>query len=119
MFRVDGPQWKAGNKWIAYALPDNGYNYNYWSWLEGWCSHEGAELHIGDFNGDQNDDMLCHDTNTGYKWVAEADSNGMFSGTSWYDDCLNQLNIELYIELLYLNYKIYFYDTIYTCNILN
>ncbi|KAJ8029346.1 hypothetical protein HOLleu_28718 [Holothuria leucospilota] len=50
----------------------------------GWCSHSGAELYIGNFNGDRRDDLLCHDSGTGRKWVALANRQSNFSGrTSW------------------------------------
>ena len=42
------------------------------------------ELHIGDFNGDCHDDLLCHNSNSGHIWIAEADRRGIFNGTSWY-----------------------------------
>src|SRR5262245_26467975 len=29
-----------------------------------WCTHETAQLHVGDFNGDGRSDLLCHDTRT-------------------------------------------------------
>ena len=49
----------------------------------GWCSYDGQGLLIGDFNGDGRDDLLCHDSNNGHKWVALANTDGSFSGTSW------------------------------------
>ncbi|MET0344273.1 MAG: VCBS repeat-containing protein [Polyangiales bacterium] len=53
-----------------------------WSAALGWCNHAGAQLFIGDFNGDGRDDMLCHD-GQGRKWVALATWQGRFTGTSW------------------------------------
>jgi hypothetical protein len=44
-----------------------------WERNMGWCYHDGAEFHIGDFNGDRKDDLLCHDINNGYKWIAYSD----------------------------------------------
>jgi hypothetical protein len=44
-----------------------------WERNMGWCYHDGAQLHIGGFNGDGKDDLLCHETNTGYKWIAYSD----------------------------------------------
>lgn len=44
-----------------------------------WCNHSGAELKIGDFDGDKKSDFLCHDKNTGRIWVDYA-FNG-FGGT--------------------------------------
>ena len=44
-----------------------------WERNMGWCHHSGAQLRLGDFNGDGRDDMLCHDTTNGYKWIAYSD----------------------------------------------
>jgi hypothetical protein len=38
---------------------------------------------LGDYNGDGRDDLLCHDTTTGYKWIDYADAAGQFTGTNW------------------------------------
>ena len=48
-----------------------------------WCSHWGAELHVGDFNGDGRDDLLCHDIYSGHKWIDYADAGGKLKGTDW------------------------------------
>lgn len=49
-----------------------------------WCRVTSGlfELHIGDFNGDGRDDMLCQ-KNSGKTWIDYADSNGYFQGTNW------------------------------------
>ncbi|XP_071950348.1 uncharacterized protein [Antedon mediterranea] len=52
----------------------------------GWCNHEGAQLFVGDFNGDGRSDILCHDTKTGKKWVSLAQPGGVFLGTTWQKD---------------------------------
>lgn len=73
-----------GYKWISFANNDGQFTGTSWEERLGWCWHDGAELHIGDFNGDGRSDMMCHDTNNGYKWVSLANGNGDFSGsTSW------------------------------------
>ena len=54
-----------------------------WDAPLGWCNHAGAQLLLGDFNRDGRDDMLCHDRNTGHKWIARARGNGYFTGTDW------------------------------------
>ncbi len=33
------------------------------------CTHPGAEMHFGDFNGDGATDRLCFDTNDGRQWI--------------------------------------------------
>jgi hypothetical protein len=44
-----------------------------WQASLGWCNHSGAQLLIGDFSGGNRDDMLCHDTGNGYKWISYSD----------------------------------------------
>ena len=73
----------TGYKWIAYAKGNGTFSGTDWQAALGWCYHDGAELRIGDFNRDNRDDMLCHDRNNGYKWVALANAQGRFTGTSW------------------------------------
>ena len=65
----------------------------------GWCNHVGSQLHIGDFNGDEKADMLCHDKRTGHKSVALANSAGQFTGTSWQKAMgwCNHAGSELYV----------------------
>jgi len=72
-----------GHKWIAYAKGRARFTGTDWERPLGWCNHNGAQLHIGDFNGDNKDDMLCHDTNNGHKWIAYAKGRARFSGTDW------------------------------------
>jgi V8-like Glu-specific endopeptidase len=52
------------------------------------CRHPGSEIHTGDFNGDGRTDMLCHDRNTGMKWIdyASADTRSLFNGVNWSTD---------------------------------
>ncbi|MCY1069806.1 esterase [Nannocystis sp. RBIL2] len=45
-----------------------------------WCTHTGAKLHSGDFDGDGAADYLCHDTADGRLWI---DYDGSFGGTDW------------------------------------
>jgi hypothetical protein len=64
----------TGHKWIAYSKNGaNRFTGTDWERNMRWCNHSGAQLHIGKFNGDGRDDLLCHDTNTGYKWIAYSD----------------------------------------------
>ena len=60
----------TGHKWIAYATGSGTFTGTNWEAGLGWCNHPSAQLHVGDFNGDQRADMLCHDTITGYKWIS-------------------------------------------------
>jgi hypothetical protein len=51
----------------------------------GWCTHTGATLLTGDFNGDGSDDLLCRDS--GRLWFDYADASGRLQGTDeWYLD---------------------------------
>jgi hypothetical protein len=51
----------------------------YWSIPSNFCSHAGATLFTGDFNGDSRDDLLCHDREGG-TWIDYADGSGRFGG---------------------------------------
>jgi hypothetical protein len=76
---------KNGNKWIAQANSSGQFTGTTWFGAMNWCSHADGRLHIGDFNGDGRDDMLCHDAKLGYKWVSLAGAGGTFNGTQWAD----------------------------------
>ncbi len=45
-----------------------------------WCSHDSAEVHLGDFDGDGRTDLLCHDTDNGRKWYiyTATDTSALF-----------------------------------------
>jgi hypothetical protein len=60
----------TGKKWINFdfAMPES-YLRDWESTLNHFCSHRGAQLHVGDFNGDGRSDLLCHDINIGKKWI--------------------------------------------------
>jgi hypothetical protein len=72
-----------GTKWVDYADGAGQFLGTDWSRAANWCNHDTAELHIGDFNGDGRDDMLCHDVANGTKWIDYADGSGQFLGTDW------------------------------------
>jgi VCBS repeat protein len=81
MFCHDG----GGYKSVAYTSsaghPGAG---GAWGESDGFCTHSGAQLHLGDFNGDGRTDMLCHDAYTGYKWFAYTDEAGRLrTGGGW------------------------------------
>ena len=75
-----------GYKWIDYANNSGEFTGTNWSRDADWCMADGAQLRIGDFNGDGRDDMLCHNKLNGFKWIDYADANGQFSGTNAYHD---------------------------------
>ena len=73
----------SGYKWIDYADASGQFNGTDWQRNANWCSHASGRLFIGDFNGDNRDDLLCHDITTGYKWIDYASTSGQFNGTDW------------------------------------
>jgi hypothetical protein len=62
------------------ALRDGADLYRAWDDLTThWCSHAGAKLHMGDFNGDRRADLICKDP--GRIWFDAATRDGYFPGT--------------------------------------
>jgi hypothetical protein len=51
-----------------------------------WCSHGTARLLVGDFNGDHRADLLCHDVETGHKWINYAEADGWVPDSRWNAD---------------------------------
>jgi|GEM_PF-5717915 len=47
------------------------------------CRGVNARVHIGDFNGDGRDDLLCHDSTSGIRKIDYADGNGRFGSFDW------------------------------------
>jgi hypothetical protein len=76
----------TGTKWIDYADGAGHFGGPNWSIATTWCSHAQARLFVGDINGDNRDDLLCHDVSSGMKWVDYADSSGRFLGNEWQID---------------------------------
>lgn len=53
-----------------------------WTVTNNWCIGANQRIHVGDFNGDGLDDMLCHDASNGYRWVDyNAGGSTPFAGT--------------------------------------
>ena len=72
----------SGVKWIDYANTEGRLAGTDWSTSANWCGHSTGRLLVGDFDGNGFDDILCHDRDTGRKWIDYA-SNGQFNGTDW------------------------------------
>jgi hypothetical protein len=74
-----------GHKWVAYAKRGRDlFTGTDWDADLRWCHHNGAQLYTGDYQGDGRDDLLCHDTGDGHKWVAYAKrGRDLFTGTDW------------------------------------
>ena len=48
-----------------------------------WCENYYQRLHIGDFNGDGRDDLLCHHTRNGNLYVDHSSGTGLFDVTDF------------------------------------
>ena len=75
-----------GTYWIDYADANGQFWGTDWHSANGWCGHSGSHQLFGDFNGDGRTDRMCHDSNSGYKWIDYADANGHFYWTDWERD---------------------------------
>lgn len=72
-----------GNKWVDYADSNGGFDGTNWYRATTWCSAGEGRLYIGDFNGDNRDDLLCQESDTGKKYIDYADASGQFNGNDW------------------------------------
>jgi hypothetical protein len=45
---------------------------------EEWCKGSTKDFHVGDFDGDGGDDVLCHDSSSGYRGIRYANGVGDF-----------------------------------------
>jgi hypothetical protein len=75
-----------GFKWIDYANNNGRFLGTDWSRDAQWCRGDGSKVFVGDFDGDGQDDLLCHNSSNGYKWIDYANNNGEFFGTNWSRD---------------------------------
>jgi hypothetical protein len=69
-----------GKKWIDYQS-GGAFTGTNWSRAANWCTGSSNQVLIGDFNGDNRDDMICHTSSS--KYIDYADSNAQFMGTEW------------------------------------
>lgn len=74
---------RTGDKYLDYADLDGEFGGTNWSLSSNWCISNGARLFVGDVNGDEHDDWVCHHVESGYKWVDLASPSGTFAGTDW------------------------------------
>ena len=72
-----------GYKHIDFASSTGRFEGTDWSRAARWCRADVARLHVGDFNGDGRDDILCHNISNGWLHVDLANSSGQFWGTNW------------------------------------
>ncbi|EDM81009.1 putative secreted esterase [Plesiocystis pacifica SIR-1] len=83
----------AGRKRIDFANSSGSFfgtefnSQDYASAAQTWCTNAGESLHVGDFNGDAKDDLLCFVnrgyTNAGRRRIDFANSAGTFYGTEF------------------------------------
>lgn len=69
-----------GFKWLDYQSGGS-FGGTDWERSANWCTTTSKQLLVGDFNGDNRDDMLCHSSST--KWIDYTDSNSQLMGTDW------------------------------------
>ena len=55
-----------------------------------WCKKSSRYIVVGDFNGDGKDDLLCHDHDTGNRWIDYANSAGELRGSNWNSESDNR-----------------------------
>lgn len=68
-------------------------------WAAEWCTHAGAQLGVGDFDGDQRWDLLCTDTAAGKLWIDHAKNGfGATDFTAGSSLCAGIANGELVIH---------------------
>lgn len=67
--QVDGLCHNEGAGVVAFARGMPGAIRPQGSFAGPFCSHVGAQFHVGDFNNDDRTDIFCNDTRTGQKWV--------------------------------------------------
>ncbi len=74
----------SGAQRIEYAGVGGTFGGDTWTRNGGWCNGtETRTILVGDFNGDDKDDLLCFDARSGHRWVDHADVSGRFFGDNW------------------------------------
>jgi hypothetical protein len=74
----------SGTRWVDHASSSGQFGGTDWTSSSGWCDNGPTRrLFVGDFNGDGRDDLLCHDIDSGGKWIDYASSSGQYGGTDW------------------------------------
>lgn len=59
----------SGKKWMSFGGSGT-FAGTSRQWDMQWCYGVSNRLLVGDFNGDGVSDMLCHDVNSGNKWIS-------------------------------------------------
>lgn len=71
-----------GQMTTHYASSNGKFTGSPWSG-RAWCTGPRRELHVGDFNGDGRDDLLCHNVVNGKKEIDYANAQGKFLAVDW------------------------------------
>jgi hypothetical protein len=75
----------ADDEWhIDHADAQGNFGSSDWATGTQWCSAATQDMYVGDFNGDGLDDLLCHDHESGYRWIDYADNGFAFSDWASY-----------------------------------
>lgn len=72
----------SSSRAILFADTSGHYGATSWGASSSWCAAETARLYTGDYTGERAD-LLCHDTQSGKRWLDSADVGGKFTGTNW------------------------------------
>lgn len=75
----------AGHRFIDYAQLNSANVFGNGDWEKTsniFCRSADRNLYVGDFNGDDRDDLLCHDSNDGRRFVDYANEHGHLNGTN-------------------------------------
>lgn len=74
----------AGHRFIDYAQLNSADVFGSGDWEKTsntFCRSAHRNLYVGDFNGDEKDDLLCHDSNDGRRFIDHANDHGHLNGT--------------------------------------
>ena len=74
-----------GGRWIDYAEAPAQFGAPDWADSANFCGHPDGRLHVGDFNGDGRDDLLCFEVVNGQRWIDYSDVAGALGGVDWYN----------------------------------
>lgn len=74
----------TGRKWIDYSNSNGHFNGTNWSSGQAkFCWGGDRRLHTGDFDGDGDSDVVCHDADTGTISIDYTNSQGELNGRDW------------------------------------
>lgn len=65
----------TGTRAFDFAWADGQLNGAQLTYNNDWCSNDNQLLYVGDFDNDGKDDLLCHDFETGYRYIDRGYNN--------------------------------------------